>query len=76
MDPPRGATADDGRRGRARTVGVRDLKVSRHDVAPVFRDYRNDADGAPLWAVARRGYEITGAGTRMPEMVLADDCKA
>lgn len=42
-------------------------------MARAFRDYRNDADVARLWAVAGRGYAITDAGTRMLEALLAEE---
>ena len=49
------------------------LDVSGHNVARAFRDFRKDGNGARLWVSAGRGYEITTAGRRALEALLADD---
>lgn len=49
------------------------IDVSGHNVARAFRDYRNDAEAARLWVSAGRGYEITDAGRRALDALLADD---
>jgi hypothetical protein len=49
------------------------LEVAGHNVARVFRDYRNGAGAVRLWVSAGRGYEITDAGARTLEALLADD---
>lgn len=48
------------------------LVVSGHNAARAFRDLGKDGSGARLWVSAGGGYEITKAGTRALEALLAD----
>ena len=52
------------------------LEVAGHDVARVFRDYRNGVGAVRLWVSAGRagsGCEISDAGARTLEALLAEN---